>query len=711
MTGVALLAGAGLALSGAVAANAAPVTIDIVTINDFHGRLEADGSVAGAAVLAGAVDSVRAANPNTVMVSAGDNIGASTFTSFIQEDEPTIDVLNTMGLDASAAGNHEFDRGYDDLVNRVLPLADFPILSANVRHDDGSAALDEYWIAEVAGVRIGFIGATTEELPSLVSPAGIEGLQVESIVDNVNRVAGELSDGDESNGEADVVVTVMHEGAPASGPTTDIPADSVFGTIVSGLDSDVDAIVSGHTHQQYAGVVPFDPYQRPVIQAGQYSEAFGLLTLSIDADTKQIASFTPEVLPLTAEDADGESYPLYDADPEVQAIVDDAVAEAEVSGSVPLGEITADFNRAVGTDGATENRGGESTLGNFVADVQLWATTDVGAQIAFMNPGGIRQDLVYAANPDVSGDGEGVVTYREAADVQPFANTLVTMQLTGAQIRQVLEEQWQPAGASRPFLKLGLSEGLSYTYDPAAPAGSHIGTISYQGSPLADDASLTAVLNSFLASGGDNFLGFTAGTGVADSGRIDLQSMVDWFQEFGTATPDDAQRSVGVQLSAPANGGYLPGSTVGVSLSSLLFSTDEPKPTTVEIRLGDALVGTGSIDPTIVDGTDEAGRASVDVTLPAGIAVGAQSLTVTTPGTATSIDVPITVVAASTAGGSGTGTSPGTVGSGSTGSGGVGSGQELAATGAETGPMVAVAILALLVGAGMIVVARRIRVG
>ncbi|MFD1712968.1 bifunctional metallophosphatase/5'-nucleotidase [Amnibacterium flavum] len=640
----------GMALAGAGAAHAADVTIDIVTINDFHGRLEGSTSsaVAGAAVLGGAVDSVRAENPNTLMVSAGDNIGASTFTSFIQDDEPTIEALNLMGLDASAAGNHEFDQGYEDLLTRVVPQADFPILSANV---DGPAAigeLPEYSIEEVAGVRIGFIGAVTEDLPSLVSPAGMQGVVVGGIVDNVNRVADYLSDGDDSNGEADVIVTVVHEGAETSGPTTAITQDSVFGRIVSGLDGDIDAIVSGHTHQRYAGTVAFDPYQRPVIQAGQYSEAMGRLTLTIDPATGVISSFVPVVVPLSTQTSTDPVVwaPNYPADPDIAALVADATAVADVLGSAPLGYIASDFSRAQ-QSGGTENRGGESTLGNFVADVQLWSTAELGTEVAIMNPGGLRADLVYEQRDGITGDATGLVTYREAAEVQPFANTLVTLTLTGDQIKQVLEQQWQPAGSSRPFLKLGLSSALTYTYDPAAAAGSHITGISLNGAPLDPGTPVKVVANSFLAAGGDNFTAFTLGTDSADSGRVDLQGMVDYFAAQGSTpqAPDTAQRSVGVQLAASADGGYLPGDSAQLNLSSLLFSKGEATPPTAEARINGQLVGSGPIDPTIVDTLDEVGRAAFPITIPNGLAAGVYDLVITTPGTATTATVPITVTA------------------------------------------------------------------
>ncbi|TQL55895.1 bifunctional metallophosphatase/5'-nucleotidase [Subtercola boreus] len=627
---VTLAVGLSAASAGTASAASAPVKIDIVNINDFHGRLEASGSTAGAAVLAGAVDDFRAKNPNTIFASAGDNIGASTFTSFIQDDQPTLDALNAMKLDVSSVGNHEFDKGAADLTDRVIPAADFPYLAANVFDKaTGKPAYDQYFVKDVAGIRVGFIGAVTEELPSLVSPAGISSITVGPIVSSVNTVADELKDGDASNGEADVIVLLVHEGAPT--PEVAAP-DSVFGKIVSGVDSNVSAIISAHTHQLYdydAPVPGVAGATRPVLQTGSYSMDLGHLALSVDPDSKQLLSITSEVLPLT--DAAAENAPLYPADPAVQAIVDAAVAKADVLGNVQTGTITADFNRARQSD-ASENRGGESSLGNFVADVQLSATEEAGAEVAFMNPGGLRADLTYAG----SGDEAGSVSYKEAASVQPFANTLVTLDLTGAQIKQVLEEQWQPAAAARPFLKLGVSKSLAYTYDPAAAAGSHITSLSLNGAPLAADRSVTVVVNSFLASGGDNFSTLAEGTDVADSGKIDLQSMVDYFAQFTTASPDEAQRAVGVSFGpgVDAAAGVAAGQTVTVNLSSLLFSGGEAPAPTVDILSGGQVVASQAIDPAVVDTTDEVGRASVTFTVPATAAVG-DVISASVPGTGT----------------------------------------------------------------------------
>ncbi|MDQ0644657.1 ExeM/NucH family extracellular endonuclease [Microbacterium murale] len=613
-----------------------PVSIDVVTINDFHGRIEADGVAAGAAVLAGAVQSVRDANPNTVFAAAGDLIGASTFTSFINDDNPTIDALNAAGLDVSAAGNHEFDQGWEDLRDRVQDRADWEYISSNVfLTETGETALAPAWVTEMEGVDVGFIGAVTEELDSLVSPEGIADLEVRGIVDSVNAVADDLTDGDTANGEADVLILLVHEGATSTDVATITP-DSALGEIVAGVDDSVSAIVSAHTHLAYNHVID----GRPVISAGQYGENFGLMNLQVDPESKELLSITNEIKPLTKTEKDpvtGKDVitPLYDADGEVQAIVDAAKAEADVLGAESVGAITGDFNRARQTNGS-ENRGGESTIGNFVADVHKWAT---GADIAIMNPGGIRANLAYAGTGEQDADGN--VTFREAATVQPFANTLVTLNLTGTQLKGVLEEQWQPEGASRPFLKLGISEGLQYTYDPTAAAGERITSITLNGEPIDPAASYVVAANSFLAAGGDNFFTFAEGTGKADTGKIDLQSMVDWFDANGTATPDLAQRAVGVTLSAADADGYSAGDQVTIDLSSLAFSGGDAAPAEATVSLGETVLATGAVDATIVDTTDEAGRVSLTFTVPEGV-TGEQQLTVATAD-GTSVQVPFTI--------------------------------------------------------------------
>jgi len=605
---------------------ASPVVINLVTVNDFHGRIERIAPAGGVAALATAVKGIRAANPNTVFAAAGDMIGASTFTSFIANDVPTIEGLNAAGLQVSAVGNHELDKGYSDLMDRVLPLANWEYLAANLTTKDASPELPQYWTQTFDGVTIGFVGAVTDELPSLVSPAGIANLDIEAPVTAANRVADQLSDGDATNGEADVVVLLVHEGAVdntvagATDPTTR------FGKIVNGANANIDVIVSGHTHLAYNHLIN----GRPVISSGQYGEKFSNMTIQVDPDTKQILSMSNVV-----NDMFTGAVANYADDATVSPIVTSAVANARVLGGVQLGTVTADFNRARQTN-ASENRGAESTLGNFVADVQLWSANQDGfAQIAFMNPGGLRANIAYGT------DG-GIVTYAEAAGVQPFANTLVTLDLTGTQVKTVLEQQWQPAGASRPILHLGINRGLNVTYDPTAAAGSRVANVTLDGTPLDPNGTYRVVVNSFLAAGGDNFTELAKGARKVDTGKIDLQSMVDWFAANSVASPDLAQRQVGVKATTP----NAMGEPLTVNLSSLEFSAGETKAGTVNVRVGGADLGTVAIDPTIVDTTDEVGRATLVAQVP-GSVYGQQNLVITTP-TGTNITQPVFLKAPST---------------------------------------------------------------
>ena len=620
------LAAAALAVAAvAVAPSSAPtasavgetVTINLVTVNDFHGRIARDGVAAGAAALATAVNQIRATNPNTVFAAAGDLIGASTFTSFIANDVPTIDSLNAAGLEVSAVGNHEFDQGFKDLMERVLPLANWEYIGANVHTNDGSPNLPEYWTQTFQGVTIGFIGAVTDELPSLVSPAGIANLVIEEPVVAANRVANQLSDGNPANGEADIIVLLVHEGAATTDVSSATDPNSRFGKIVLGANANIDAIVSGHTHLAYNHVIN----NRPVISSGQYGEKFSNMTIQVDAATKQILSMNNVVI-----DATNAGAVKYPDDPVVAPIVAAAVANAATLGSVPLGTTTADILRGAGVT----NRSAESTLGNFVADVQLWSANQIGgAQIAFMNPGGLRADLVYA--PD------GVVTYAEAAGVQPFANTLITMDLTGAQVKTVLEQQWQPAGATRPILHLGVNKELKYTFDATRPVGDRITGIWLSGVAIDPAATYRVVANSFLAAGGDNFFELAKGTNKADTGKIDLQSQVDYLAAFKTVSPDYAQRSYGIRATTP----NAVGEPLVVNVSSLDWTNaNEPKSGTANATIGGAAFPSATVDPTLLGVSDEAGRATFSTLVP-GTVYGWQPFTVTVPSTGSTITQPL----------------------------------------------------------------------
>lgn len=509
-----------------------PVDLQLLSINDFHGRLESPSAgVGGAAQLVGMVGKLRAENPNTAWVSAGDNIGASTFISAIDSDNPTIDALNAGGLAVSAVGNHEFDKGLADLTGRVDERANFPYLAANV-YKDGKRVLPGYAVQTVGGVKVGYIGVVTAQTGSLVSPDGIAGVEFHDPVAEADTLAKQLSDGDPANGEADVLVLLAHEGAATEniGSAAALQADPVFGDFTR-VDPNIDAIISGHTHQPYAFEVPVPGTDRtrPVVQAEDYGVKLGRIGLTYDPATRSVTASTAALLDVTGQPAD----------PAVAAIVAKAKADAEVLGQKPLGKITADVKRAVTATGA-EDRGAESVLGNFIADVQLDRTRAAGrggAQIAFMNPGGLRADLLYGT--------DGVITYAEAFGVQPFANDVLTQTLTGAQVKQVLEEQWQPDGASRPVLHLGSSKGLTYSYDVSQPRGSRIiaSTLKLNGVVLNPAGTYRVTSNSFLAAGGDNFATLAKGTDRVSTGDNDLTMLVDYLAANSPVTADTVVRS------------------------------------------------------------------------------------------------------------------------------------------------------------------------
>ena len=290
------------------AAVAAPIDVDpdttavvsLLHFNDFHGRLDKATTVQ----FAGTIERLRADYPSsTVLLSGGDNIGASNFTSASQQDEPTLEVLNALEVDAAAVGNHEFDRGVDDLTGRVDALADFPYLSANVTRD-GAPIGPAFETFEIDGITVAVVGAVTQQTPSLVDGSGIVGLEFGDPVAAVNAVAAELSDGDAANGEADVVVAEIHDGSqltlPANAPQSeqeatfapDAAAGGAFGDMVNGLSADVDVIFNGHTHRTYSWLAPVPGVEgatRPIVQSNEYSNLVGQVVLAVDRESGDVS--------------------------------------------------------------------------------------------------------------------------------------------------------------------------------------------------------------------------------------------------------------------------------------------------------------------------------------------------------------------------------------------------------------------------------------
>ena len=537
------------------ASRAKALSVRFIGMNDLHGNLQPpemssgrvtldDGTTVnagGAAYLATHVKQLRAAADHSIIVSSGDNIGASPLFSALFHDEPTIEVLNAIKVRASAVGNHEFDEGFAELkrirrggcnkadgcqFRKHYRGTDFHYLGANVRRTkDNTRALKPYTIRTVEGIRIGIIGVTLQNLPSVVVPSAVKGLKFGDEVAAINATSKVLA---RKGVKAQVVL--MHQGDETEGgggPNSCNVEASVGYAIATKASSQVDAIFSGHSHQQYNCTVT-DPHgqPRPFIQGLSFGRLLSVVDLLISRRTHDVIRkstvannviVTRDVTP----------------DPKVQAIIDRAVRLSAPIANRPVGKITADLVREAGPSG-------ESPLGDVIADAQLAATTSNGAVIAVTNPGGIRAGLTYASS--LAGEGDGVVTYAEAFTVQPFGNIMQTISLTGAQLKAVLEQQWQPQPDGTVTTRvLQISDSLHYAWSRSAPIGSKISNITVAGTPVDPAATYRVSVNNFLAGGGDGFTVFADGTNVV-GGPIDLDAFTAYLTAHQPLSPPATNR-------------------------------------------------------------------------------------------------------------------------------------------------------------------------
>jgi 5'-nucleotidase len=618
--------GLGLAPFTAPVAHAADaVTINLLNFNDFHGRIAKDLTVQ----FAGTIEKSRAeyGEDHTLLLSGGDNIGASLFASATQADQPTIDVLNALGVKASAVGNHEFDKGFADLTDRVIGAgavrnAAWDYLGANVyKTGTTTPVLPEYQVYTVAGVTVGVIGVVTQETPSLVSSIGIKGLTFGDPVAAVNRVAEQLSDGNPANGEAQVLVAEYHEGSPlSSSASVDLPAavaaGGAFKSIVEDTSAKVDVIFNAHTHQTYAWSAPVTGGTRAVVQAGSYASHIGQVVLSVDPATGNVVDHDQALIARSTDTA-ASLVAAYPRAATVNELTNAALDHATTVGEVKVGKVTADvttaFRNGTYTNGRytaavadRDDRAKESTLGNLVADALLKTLKSKdhgGAQIGVVNPGGLRAELYYAASG--SEKKPGIITRAEANSVLPFVNNLWTTTLTGAQLKSVLEEQWQPDGSSRPYLQLGLSNNVRYTFDPDADRGSHITGLWVNGKAVKATDSFRIGSFSFLLAGGDNFTTFAQGTDTKDSGLVDYEAWIDYLKAKSPVSPSFVKHGVAVKAAPTAKLGQ----SYRIAVSGLdLTSLGAPANSWLKVTVGGKTVARN------VPVTD--GAATVRVKLP-----------------------------------------------------------------------------------------------
>ncbi|KQQ89972.1 ExeM/NucH family extracellular endonuclease [Arthrobacter sp. Leaf137] len=627
----------------------APASVDLnfLGINDFHGRIDTN-----TVQFAGTIEKLRAAAAPgaTAFLSAGDNIGASLFASAVAKDQPTIDVLNALELKASAVGNHEFDGGWADLRDRVIAdgsNAKFPYLGANVyRKGTTEPVLPEYTVLDMNGIKVAVIGTVTQEVPSLVTPAGIADLDFGDPVEAINRAAAKIKAGN----LADVIIVENHDGAGSGvveGSTLEqeVAAGGPFAKLVTETSADVDAIFTGHTHKEYAWDGPVPGVQgktRPIVQTGNYGENVGQIQLTVDTATKEVTGYKAGNVKRTTDPAADliAAYPRVAA---VDGIVQKALAAAAEVGNQPVGSVTKDITTAFSTDATgtakRDDRGSESTLGNLVADSLLDSLKPAelgGAEIGVVNPGGLRNELYYA--PD------GTITYAEANAVLPFVNNLWTTSLTGAQFKALLEQQWQTNAdgtvPSRAYLQLGLSKNVNYTYDAARAVGDRVTAVRVNGEVLDPAKSYRVGTFSFLATGGDNFRVFTQGANTRDSGLVDRDAWIGYLQKSSPVAPDFARRSVAVTNTTAAT--VKPGEPVNLAVSKLdLTSLGSPVNTALTAVFTDSAGKATQLGTVPVS----AGSATVSLAVPAGAAAGAATLVLTAAESGTKVTVAVQVAA------------------------------------------------------------------
>ena len=548
----AVLAAVLLTMSSSAFAGAKPKLVDVqlLAFNDFHGNLEPPSgsnglirtsnlpitSVAagGAEYMSTHLQQLEQANPlNTWTVSGGDLIGASPLLSALFHDEPTIEAMNTMGLDFNGVGNHEFDEGTAELLRMQdgnchpfdgcqdgTPFygSIFQFLAANVILDaTQNPLLPPYKIVQARHVeddgtieedsKIAFIGETLEGTPQIVTPAGVQGLTFLDEADTVNMLVPALR-----KRGVETIVVLLHQGGFQTGNWLYNTCNGLGGEIVdivNRMDDAVDVVVSGHTHQPYDCEID----GKLVTSASSFGRIVTQINLTIDRRTDDVVAKSAENRIVTRN---------VPKDPRITSLIGRYTAIAGPIRDRVVGQATANIVRA-------QNPAGESPLGDVIADGQLAATapTDFGgSKVAFMNPGGIRADIT-----------AGDVTYGELFEVQPFTNTLIVKTCTGAQLEALLEQQWV---ANRV---LQVSNGFKYTWDASRPIGNRVDPASIKIDDITVNpaANYRVTMNSFLATGGDGFSVFTACTNQL-GGAVDVDALVAYFQQNSPVAPGLANR-------------------------------------------------------------------------------------------------------------------------------------------------------------------------
>ena len=526
------------------------VTVQLLAINDFHGNLNpptgANGLIGrraagGAEYLATHLKNAVARNPNSIIVAAGDLIGASPLVSALFHDEPTIESMNAMNLAVTSVGNHEFDHGQAELRRMKkggchpsdgcqdgdgFAGARFEYLAANVVEQAGQKPAPFFpptTIRTIAGVKIGFIGETLRNTPRIVSPTGVRGLTFLDEATTANAYAAELK-----QQGVRAIVLLIHEGGVQSDnadPNGCRGFSGAIARIAEQLSPDIKVVISGHTHQFYNCTIA----GHTVTSASSFGRMLTRIEVKLETADGTITSVSAknEIVDRGVPKDPGQT----------QLIARYAAVAAPIANRV-VGSVTWDIGRAA-------NRAGESPLGDIIADAQLAATSSPdkgGAVVAFTNSGGIRADLV--ANTRTGTERPGQITYSELFTVQPFSNVMTVQTLTGSMIKRLLEQQFGglTVGTNRI---LQVSGGFAYSYKLDAPPGQHVAPASIKIGDriIGPDDRVRVATNQFLAEGGDGFTVLREGTDQL-GGDIDVDALMAHFRTHSPVSPGVQNRII-----------------------------------------------------------------------------------------------------------------------------------------------------------------------
>lgn len=464
-----------------------PVTITIVHTNDTHARVESSDSIIGFAKISTKVNELREANPNLLLIDAGDVFHGQTIATLVR-GESIAKILNAMKYDVVVPGNHDFNYGQERLLE-LKDMLDFPMIAANIANEDDTQMLDGYMIKEIDGVKVGIFGLATPETAYKTHPKNVEGLTFENPIEKAKEMVELLRN------QVDVLICVGHIGEDAGSEFTSKK-------IIAEVEG-IDVFVDGHSHTLKPEGEMVE--ETLLVQAGSYDEAFGIVTLTVTAG--EITAKTAELF--TVEDAE-----MVEEDPAIIAVIADISAANALITEVAVG------NTSVLLEGTREVvRAGESNLGNLITNAMLYET---GAQIAITNGGGIRASIE-----------AGEITVGDVITVLPFGNYIVTLDVKGSDLILALENgvtDYPAAKGAFPHVA-----GIEYTFDPSQPAMSRITSVLFEGKEINPNAIYSVATNDFMAAGGDQYTSLGVSTQTGEYAALD-EALIDYLATVDAST-------------------------------------------------------------------------------------------------------------------------------------------------------------------------------